>query len=256
MSPEDKNGYSKVLNYLRDWCRDNPGKCGALEIAIGTLLLAIGVKTGAIRMGKDLVCVANRRWNPVALGGGSTSAAMGAAAGLIGGVGIATGGGAIGIPAAALAAGGAFLGGTTGYTFGDLTSKLFQPTFDWAAFIGGGSLLIIGTALIVDGCRRILGSAAFKKALAYLKDGVIYLANAAKTIVCRTIEGFNKLINGIDPEEGCVLTIAAGTTAALLLTSISAPVWTVTVVFGVTAFVFWLFLKRYFPGDLPELAVV
>jgi hypothetical protein len=54
---------------------------------------------------------------------------------------------------------------------------------------------------------------------------IIYLANAAKTIVCQTIEDFKNLINTIDPEKGCVLTVAAGTTAALLLTSVSAPVW-------------------------------
>lgn len=256
MAPEDNEGFSKALSHIQHLCREHPCKVGAAEIFVGFILLGIGVKTGAIKMGKDLVCVANRRFNPVALATGSTSAVMGSAAGLIGAVGVAGGGGAICVPAAALAAGGAAVGGVTGYTFGDMTSKLFQPTYDWAAFIGGGSLLIVGMALIVDGCRRILGSAAFKKALSCMKDGVIYLANVAKTIVCRTIEGFYKWINSLDPLKGCLLTMAVGTAATVSLMVISAPAWMATTVYGVAAFVCWFFARRFFSGCLPELTSV
>src|SRR5580658_7659222 len=74
-----------------------------------------------------------------------------------------TGGGALGIPAALLGVAGAAVGAFAGYSVGDVIHNLLAHVPSFLSFISVGSLLVVGTALIIDGCRRILGSETFQK---------------------------------------------------------------------------------------------
>lgn len=188
LSEHEKTSFEKALGYIHGFCQDHPCTVGGLEIAAGTALIAIGVKTGSIAMGNEVLGVDMGQFNLASLAGGAGGALLGTAAGVLGAVGIAAGGAAIGIPAAALAAVGGVVGGIAGYAGGDILHKFLNPGFDVIQMFGAGSLLALGTALIIDGCKRILGSETFGQILSAFRDGVLYLVEITKQVVARTMD--------------------------------------------------------------------
>ena len=277
MTDADNNGFRSIMSHIRQFCRQNPCSVGAAEIVCGAFVITLGVKIGAVEMGSKLVGIDGNPFNAESFLTGGGSGAVGTAAGLLGGIGVAGLGSAIGISAPVLAALGAAVGFTTGYTVGDLTHNLLNPGVDWLALIGGGSLLAIGLALILDGCRRIVGSAAFKRAVSFLKARIIYLGKSTRRIVCRTTEELKDWAVRIVLEPGTVVVpvtcatlagsagaLAGGTlaassvtvlgshalgSAALSLGLVAAPVWPV-IACGVGAAAVgvggWVLVRRWF----------
>lgn len=122
---------------IHDWAEKHQVAIGAAEMAVGAAALAYGVNTGAIEMGRDCVATATaKNWG----GAIGTSLGLGLGAGwwtLVGGIGLAAGGGAVGIPAAIIVGGPALVLGAFGYTLGDILPD-FLSDFDFATMVAGG----------------------------------------------------------------------------------------------------------------------
>ena len=177
---------------------------------------------------------------------------------MLGSIGVAGMGGAIGIPAAIVIGGGALLLGATGYTAGDLTSKFLNPPVDVGQFFANASIMAVGVALLVDGARRIIKDERVLAAASRVKDGIIYLTQLAVQVVASSMAELKKLMQELIQKPDSLVdvtgstataavaaaggaaiggSIAAGTVtvlgshalgaAALSLGLVSAPVWPV-----------------------------
>lgn len=169
-SEHNKESLLKAKAHAEAWCAERPAAVGIAEMALGAALITFGVKSGAIEMGRDLVMSVLNPEQNLAFIGGSTGTATGAALGLLGNIGVASGGSAIAIPAIALGGSGALLLGLGGFGLGKLASELFSPVPTLSEFIGPASLLAVGVALMVDGGRRVLSAQAVQEGLAKFED--------------------------------------------------------------------------------------
>lgn len=259
LSGTDSDGFAKALKYARKWCAKNQIRLGLGEMAIGASLVAWGVHNGVIDMGTQLVAtqLGGRNVESIlgTLGGTGTGAIAGS---IVGSIGIAGMGGAIGVPAALVIGGSAAVLGMAGYTIGDIVHNAINPPIDMPGLLQNGSILLVGVALIIDGGRRCIKD---KKALAMLSDitdNVIHLKEIKADIVAKTsreLKGFvdelGKLpedtldasVNGGSAFAGMAVgaiggtSIAAGTVTvlgskalggvALSMGIVSAPVWPV-----------------------------
>ena len=197
LSGEEKAGFQKALKSVEIFCKRNPCVVGGAEIVTGAGLIALAVKLGAVDMGRHLVGLDVNQFNVESLVGVGAGSITGSAASILGGVGIAAGGGAIGIPAALLGVAGSAVGAFTGYSVGDVIHNLLAHVPSFLSFISVGSLLVVGTALIIDGCRRILGSETFQKAWSSFKDGILYLADVTVKIVCKSANEISEFLSAL-----------------------------------------------------------
>ena len=197
LSGEQKAGFQKVLKSVEIFCKRNPCVVGGAEIVTGAGLIALAVKLGAVDMGTHLVGLDAHQFNIESLVGAGSGGLTGSASAILGSVGVAAGGGAIGIPAGLLGVAGAAIGAFTGYSVGDLIHNLTAQVPSYLSFIGVGSLLVVGVALIIDGCRRILGSETFQKAWSSFKDGIIYLADVTARVVSKTASEISEFLSAL-----------------------------------------------------------
>ncbi|WP_224958673.1 hypothetical protein [Geomonas subterranea] len=252
MTEQDKSGFQRGISYCQKWGEAHQIEVGVAEMALGAGLVAWGLHTGQLHLGRDVV---GSRWADI---GGAVSAGFGAVAGpsfayhflqsiFIGGVsGVAGVTLVTAIPAMALAGGAAAIFGAFGYTITDLAERSFEP--DFAEILLGGSITAIGVALLVDGARRVIKDERVAELLTKIKDGVIELAPAASRVVLQTWDEIWEDIK-TQPETRLVLcgttvagsligaSVAAGSVSvlgshaigavALSMGLISAPVWPV-----------------------------
>ena len=197
LSGEQKAGFQKVLKSVEVFCKRNPCVVGGAEIVTGAGLIALAVKLGAVDMGAHLVGLDAGQFNVESLFGASAGGMTGSAASILGSVGVAACGGAIGIPAALLGVAGAAVGAFTGYGVGDVVHNLLAHAPSYLSIIGVGSLFVVGLALIIDGCRRILGSETFQKAWSSFKNGTIYLADVTTKVVCKTTTEISEFLSAL-----------------------------------------------------------
>lgn len=130
-------------------------------------------------------------YNPAALKAAGLGSAVGALAGLaLGGIGVATGGVAIGIPALFVMTGAAGVFGSAGYTGTDVIYRFIHKVSSTDVIVGS-SLLVVGTALLIDGARRVFKDARNQAGFSQLVKGVFHLANLTADIVCRNMKEFN-----------------------------------------------------------------
>ena len=260
MGENEKRVFKQAMDYATDWCNKHQWEIGAAEMALGAGVIALGVQNGAIVMGKDIVGSALSSFNMGDKLGGAIGGGIGGVAGaIIGSIGVVGMGGGIGIPAALLIGGGALVLGSVGYTGGDLIHNFLNPPIDPTQFFANVSLLALGTALLIDGARRVIKDERFLAALSYVKEGIIYLAKLTAQVVAKTtseLTEFMRKLGNVVPETpvdaaGTVLTatgavvvgttiggsIATGTVTvlgshaigalALTLGLVSAPLWPV-----------------------------
>ncbi len=208
---EDERAIARAIRYTRTWCGAHQCELGVAEMALGASVLAYAVHTGALEVGKEVVGSALSRFNTESLVGAATGSTAGAVAGvLIGSIGVVPFGG-IAIPALALAAGGAFLFGATGYTVGDAVHKFLAPSF--GDLLQGASLLTVGLALIVDGARRVIRDKRVLAAACVIKDHVLRLGRVATDVVARSR---GELLDFLDRHQQIVRKASAvGATAAV-----------------------------------------
>lgn len=197
LSGEQKAGFQKVLKSVEIFCKRNPCVVGGAEIVTGAGLVALAVKLGAVDMGAHLVGLDAGRFNVESFLGAGGGGLAGSAASILGSIGVVAGGGAIGIPAALLGVAGAAVGAFTGYGVGDVVHNLLAHAPSYLSIIGVGSLLVVGLALIIDGCRRILGSETFQKAWSSFKNGIIYLTDVTVKIVSKTADEISEFLSAL-----------------------------------------------------------
>jgi len=259
LSNDESNSFRNVLADIKKWCSENQLAIGVGEIAIGASLIAWGVHNGAIEMGTQLVATELGGPNVEALAGAAGGSGLGVIAGsIIGSIGVAGMGGAIGIPAALVIGGAATVFALFGYTAGDISHVLANPPLDIGGLAANGSIFLLGVSLIIDGARRCIKDDSVSSALASFNENIISLRDLSADIVATTMDELNGFIEELKklPEDkvdasitassatvgavgGAVAggTIAAGSVtvlgssalggAAISLGIVSAPLWPV-----------------------------
>jgi hypothetical protein len=186
-----QTGLEKVMHQIREWNAEHKVPVAVAQMALGASLIALGVQSGAIEIGASLLPVQT----PVINAGGTTGLTARVIAGswagsLLGGIGIAAAGSAIGIPAALVAGGAACVLGLAGYTLGDITHNLMMRSFDPLSLVLPGSMLFVGTYLFIKGAREFLEGtgalASLKAGIGKAKDGVLTLFPVTQHILVRT----------------------------------------------------------------------
>ena len=280
LSDAGKAHLKAALQYVEDWCQRHPWQVGLAEMALGAGLIAAGVESGAIEMGRDLVAAVLDKGTTAGLLGAAGGSFMGLLPGaIVKGVGVAALGTAISVPAVLLMGGGGLLLGLAGYGAGRLAHDFLQPVPDLATLIGGGSLLLVGTALLIDGARRLARTKEAASLAMCFRDGVLHLRRVsapafiadAKDLVSYLVKTGGGAVRELAKDPvGAGLTgagmaagayggslLAASTVTvlgsktlggiALSLGLVSAPVWPVVLGAGATAaagYGAWRFLKR------------
>lgn len=211
MNEPDKRGFQKALDYSKTWCAEHQWAVGVGEMALGAAVIAWGLQSGHIHMGTDVVAT---QLSDGGIIGGATGAGLGGIGGsILGSIGVA-GAFTFGIPALALAGGGALILGAAGYGVGDLVQKFLTPPGGFGDFFFGASILGIGIALLIHGARRVVKDANLLKLASKIKDGVIYVAKLTVKVVAKTLEELHSLFNDL-LKGGFVKEVAHGTTVGV-----------------------------------------
>ncbi len=253
----DQQAIKSLRERAVDWAKNNQCAIGVAEVALGAAVLAWGIQNGAIEVGSQIVgSVLSPFPGSGAIGavaGGSIGAT---AAAYIGSIGLAGMGSAIAVPALVLIGAGSTVFASFGYTVGDLAEKFLQPSF--SDILGAGSATLVGVALMVDGCRRLIQEQAVLKLASELTVGAIYLKRFTSELAAQSLDDLQAIAKAMAalPEDAADATgsavsgiavgatgtvagaaIAAGTvsvlgsttlgSAALAMGLVSAPLWPV-----------------------------
>jgi hypothetical protein len=183
----------RVSANISTWCAEHQVALGVGEMAAGAAMIAMGVKSGAIEIGANLLVTHTPLMNAGGLAGAIAGAATGAWVGsTLGAIGIAAAGTAIGIPAAIVILGSAAIFSLAGYALGDVLHNYLTPDLDVMTLAGGGALLLAGTYLLIKGGRRLMREynllEPLKNTLSNIRDGLIILPSIAVEVVARTWE--------------------------------------------------------------------
>lgn len=254
LSDADKSGFERALALCKTWSINHQAEVGVAEMALGAAVLSWGVMNGHLVMGQDVVASKLADIGGLAgLGIGSAGSAAVAATILkgvfVGGVGFVAG--VTSIPALALIGGGALILGSFGYVIGDKLDPIFNPPAGFGDLLLGASIVAVGTALLIDGARRIVKDERVLATVSKFKDGMIQLVPQATEIVAANYDELQILVKelakspsayataGTSVIAGATIgsTLAAGTVSvlgsqglgavALSLGLVSAPVWPV-----------------------------
>lgn len=198
MSSAEKNKVESIFEKVKKFSSEHQIEIGIVEMAAGADCITFGVQSGAIQMGQNLVALATGKADSLASTIGNIGGGCGLIAGaLIGGIGIASGGTAIGIPAAVVCCMGAgWIFGSSGYTATKIIQKFIGDLHvDLGTMLAGGSLLAIGTYLMLDGAWRCIPESVkqkikdkIKRSLSMIANGVIYLAQTTWKIIADTVQ--------------------------------------------------------------------
>lgn len=191
-----RDAIASLIQKARQWAKDNECAVGISEIALGVSLLKYGVATDLIKVGSHVVGTAFNSSVKTAL----ASAGAGGLAGiLLGNIGVVALGGAVGIPGVVLAGGASVIFGCAGYGAAKMVEK-FNPLLEQGTTVtlglAGSSLVAIAVALIVDGCKRLLGSNLFKSikyAVSSFIKGVLHLVKLTCQVVLKTIKDLHTM---------------------------------------------------------------
>lgn len=188
LNQDEQSSLRRIQSALQRWCATNPVPLGVCQVAAGAALIALGVKTGAIEIGSALLAT----HVPLINGGAATGALGGGAAGgwagsVLGGIGVAAAGTAIGIPAALVAGGAACVFSLAGYAVGDMAHNILFPGIDPSAVVVPGSLLVIGTYLVLKGSTDVLRAlgmpALLKSGISIAKNSILKLSPLSDEIL-------------------------------------------------------------------------
>lgn len=247
LSGKDTLGFKKAFDHCKAWATEHQAEIGLAEMALGASIIALGLYTGQIDIGQDVV--ATKLSSGGLTGGGVGAGFGGIGAALLGSIGVA-GAVTFGIPAAVLTGGGMLVFGLAGYGAGDLAQKLLSPETGISDLVAGGSMLLIGTVLMVDGARRVVTDARVLQMASRFMGNVLSLVPMLTRIVARTADELKGLAQDLlkpAPLVGataCVVgsaaigsSVAAGSvtvlgshalgSAAMAMGLVSAPVWPV-----------------------------
>ena len=265
------SGFNNALEHCKTWCSAHQAEVGLAEMALGASVIAMGVHTGQIHFGDELV--ATQLSDGGMFGGGVGAGLAGIGTSLLGSIGVA-GTITFGIPALVLAGGGMLIFGAAGYAVGDIASKLLAPEIGMSDLLAGGSMMIIGTALMIDGARRVVTDKRILALASKFKDGVLELSSLLTKVVARKADEFSDIMLKLAKQDSVTGSFSLGAgfvggaaigsaaavgsvtllgshslgAAAIALGLISAPVWPVIAggALGLAAGVgAWQGVKRY-----------
>lgn len=206
MSDADNGCFNKAVNYAKEICAENQWAVGVGEMALGAAVIAWGVQSGHIQMGADVVATKLSEAGLVGAATGSSIAGIGAS--ILGSIGVA-GASTFAIPAIALIGGGAAIFGLAGYAVGDIAQKFFVPPAGFGDFFFGASIAAVGTALMIDGARRIITDQKVLALASNIKDGVIQLAELSSEVIANTLDELQAIIGKLQLElEAMIKNIA------------------------------------------------
>ncbi len=216
LSNNESKSFSNALSYAERWCNDNQLAIGVGEMAIGAGLIAWGVHNGVIEMGTQLVATELGGINVESIIGATGGTGIGAIAGsIIGSIGVAGMGGAIGIPAALVVGGTAAVLGLAGYTAGDVAHNVTAHALDINTLIANGSVLLVGVALLIDGARRCITDKKVLSSLSQFNEKAIHLNELSSRIVAKTMEELQGFIEELKklPEDKIEATLGSSSAA-------------------------------------------
>lgn len=249
----DDEQHGAIEHWVAEESRESGLGIGLVKITAGCALCALPVMSGSVTLGSGFEITDYVVAGTAGLGLGGMAGA------LIGGIGVAALGGAIGIPALAVAgASGALLSslGVGSMALYDKIMHASPPVFE--QFVGMG-MMVLGAGLIISGVKDVLGSEAFRqlvaacgKAVSWVRNGVLYLVDVTEAVVKKGFDLVRHLLprDAVDAVGSTAIAgggatagalaggaIAASTTTvlgsttlggwALTLGIISAPVWPV-----------------------------
>ncbi|MGV8917293.1 MAG: hypothetical protein ACOH2R_05790 [Pseudomonas sp.] len=197
LPPDLLTPFNQHLAQVRDWCAQHQVALGVGEMAFGAGLIALGVTTGTIEMGTQLIASHMGGFNSTAMIGSTIGAPLGAYAGsVLGSIGVVAAGTGIGIPAIIVIAGSSAILAAAGYTIGDIAHHALSPTPDVLTLLTGSSLLLAGTCLLIKGARRILRDQQVKSAvlnsLSDVRKGLLILPELAVKVVATSREELDR----------------------------------------------------------------
>lgn len=257
---DDLERLRRLKQHAADWCGKHQWQLGVTEMGLGAALLVAGWHNGAIQMGVDFVVhKLNPGWAAEIVGGASGLAGL--AGYFLKNVGVAALGGAICVPALAIAGGAALVFGLAGYGAAELVESFLHQAPNLEQFGTAAGLVAVGTWLLLDGARRV---PLIREGVARAKDAGLHLARVAGALVIDTASAFAALLKeevapflqklAKDPANGAALFGAAGLgaagaviapslvtvvgssslgSAALALGLVSAPVWPIVAGVGI-----------------------
>lgn len=272
---EDSGGLNRAFALCKKWAEDHQAEVGIAEMAMGAAILSWGVMNGQLTMGQDIAA------SNLADIGGLTGIGVGALSSTIlattllkgvfvGGVGLVAG--VTCIPAAVIVGGSAVILGSLGYVVGDKIAPLFSSSFDFQGLLSGASIIAVGTALLIDGARRLVKDERVLALASNFHAGVIKLVPQTTEIVVASWTELQRLVHelaerpsgyaaiGSTTLAGAAIgsTLAAGSVTllgssglgavALSLGIVSAPVWPIIaggaagLTLGVAA---WRSIRKY-----------
>ena len=198
LSASEKNTFETLSEKFKVFAQKYKIELGVLEMAVGAGAICYGVNTGAISIGRDMVATLINGDSKIAqlLGLGTFGAAGALIASCIGGIGVAAGGTAIGIPAAVVCGGATLVFGAFGYKAGDIISELMKDSIP----IIGTSALVIGTALMLDGAMRLIPDEIKSKlnmAISQFKSGIIFLVESTGKVVAQSLDVLSDLYSKV-----------------------------------------------------------
>lgn len=202
---EEKRTFKRLLDYVKDYSRNNQWQIGIAEIALGASIVSYAVHSGQLKIDSEFQAIQAQAYQAGFQGtkfapeiiGGLAGMGMGGIAGLIlGGVGIAAMGGAIGIPAILIAAGGSAIFGLAGYAVTDIAKNFLSPDaaaafansglspahFDGSKLLMEGALITAGIWLVIDGAKRVLKDQKVKLVLESVKDNLVVICAGTERI--------------------------------------------------------------------------
>lgn len=189
LNGEAGRGFSRAMAHVKAWCGQHQWQVGVAEMALGAGMIAVGLKTGAIQMGVDVVLSAG---GTSGLFGAGAGAGLGALSGhLLGNIGVVAMGGAFAVPAIALMGGGSLILGLAGYGVEDLIQNYLQSSPSLLDLAASGSLVLVGVALLVDGARRVIKDTDVTALMAAFKNNVLALHQLTPARVIDSLAGLS-----------------------------------------------------------------
>ena len=194
----DEGAYLSLKEYAKQWCESHQWEVGVGEMALGASLIAWGVQSGAIQIGLDVVGTAfGDQFSGAAIGAGIGAAAAAIGCSILGSIGVAAAGTAIGIPAAVVIVGGTLILSAVGYSVGDLAQKYLSSAPDWATVGAGASALLVGLALLIDGGRRVARDPDVVRLASRIKADCIELVETNAPVVARTFDDLKAIMDSM-----------------------------------------------------------
>lgn len=186
LPPKVFEAASSAIDQVKAFASNHALELGLVEIAAGAAVLALAVADGHALLGQHLVAT-KLPW----IGGMATGSLAGVVASVVGSIGIAGMGTAIGVPAAVLTGGAAFVFGLAGIGVGTIAEHFVNP--NWTAYLDPAGRVALGIFLMFDGAKRIVGDQRFQRLKLAVTDKFLEAKELTRPVIAHTLEQLQHL---------------------------------------------------------------